>query len=192
MFEIPYPKFIAELLSTFRSSGRFIWVVYYMLLSFGLYVIGKCDRKRAITVFLSVCAAIQLVDLAPMLSAKRAQFDTEKIYESPLKSPQWEELAERYEHIMFYAPLWDLYVTPDIAYTFAVFAKKHGMTLNGTYFSRDLSEQVNAITLQHFEDLRQGKIPESDTLYIFPTAIPSGSYGLSYRTIDGFLVGIAN
>lgn len=190
LFEVPYPAFIHGALSTFRSSGRFIWVVYYMLLCFALYVLGNCDRKRATTVFVSVCAALQLIDLSPMLSKKREQFSVVQSYESPLKSNQWVDFGKRYKHIMFYAPLWDLYVTPNIAYTFAIFAKEHGMTLNGTYFSRDLSEQVNAITLQHFEDLRERKITDSDTLYIFPTAIPSGNYGLSYRTIDGFLVGI--
>lgn len=189
LFSISYPQPILDSLSIFRSSGRFIWPVYYMIFFFALSTILKYSKEIVSIIGLSAFAIIQLIDMKNVIISNHNFFAKELTYESTLKSEQWSVFANKYKHIMFYAPLWDLYVNPDVAYNFAVFADENGMTLNGTYFSRDLSDQINASTFSHFEELKKGNLPD-DTLYIFPTSIPEGYYGLKYYTIDGYKVGI--
>ena len=189
LVSIKFPKFIMDILSIFRSSGRFIWPVYYMIFIFAISTIVKLNKNTVSVIVLSTFLIIQLMDIKDMIANNRNFFINEKVYTSTLKSEKWDEFAKKYNHIMFYEPLWEIYKNADIAYNFAVYAHNNGMTLNGTYFSRDLSKQIDEITLQHFEELKKENIPD-DTLYIFTTKIPSGDYGLKYYDIDGYKVGV--
>lgn len=189
ILSIKYPQFIFNLLSIFRSSGRFIWPVYYILFIYIFRTIAEFKVYKTTIPILVICFFIQMVDFIPVFKEKSYLFKEEKIYESTLKSDVWQDYAEKYEHIMFYAPLWDLYLYPDIAYNFEVYAKENNMTLNGTYFSRDMSDKINPLTYERFEMLRNGTA-EDDTLYVFPGEIPKGNYGLWYKVVDGYTIGI--
>lgn len=189
LFSIHYPDIINHILSIFRSSGRFIWVVYYILLVWIIATISQNKRFMVSALTLASCLIIQITDISGYLFERHEFFSANQAYNSPLTSPKWEIFSKRYKHIMFYTPIWDIYVDPNIGYTFGQYALKNNLTLNGVYFSRDLSREIDGITLNHFEKLRNGA-KRLDTLYIFPTNIPSGEFGLRYETIDGFKVGL--
>lgn len=190
LFTINYPKIIIDMLSVFRSSGRFIWVVYYIIMICAIGYVISIDKKEICLIFTGICFLIQLIDFSSVYKEKDYAFRQKKEYISPLQAEEWDEYAEKYKHIMIYVPLWDLYVYPDISYTFEKYALENDMTLNGIYFSRDLSEIVNAYTMERFVNLSEGDV-EDDTLYIFLNGEPSG-YGsiLRYREVDGYTVGI--
>lgn len=190
LFTIPYPQFISDILAVFRSSGRFIWTVYYMIFIWGISKIISLPKKSAAGIFLCACLFLQLFDIKSMLRERREVFSAEMTYASRLQSPAWEELARTRRHIMFGVPLWDVYVSPDAGYQLGIFALSHGMTVNGVYFARDLSPQVDAKTAVRYAQLKAGIIPD-DTVYVFLSEerLPR-DIGLNFYLIDGYYVGL--
>ncbi|MEG0614645.1 MAG: DUF6311 domain-containing protein [Oscillospiraceae bacterium] len=190
LFTIPYTEKINEMLSIFRSSGRFIWPVYYLLMIFAFSQLAKVKKTAVIGAFVTICLGLQTLDFQKVFAESHSYFASQKVYLSPLKSNFWKDIAKSKKHIMFYAPIWNIYVEPNIGYNFAVYAKNNDLTLNGVYFSRDLSTQIDTKTLEHFERLKTDKTFGGDTIYIFTGEIPQGDFGLKYQKIDGFNVGI--
>ena len=68
IFEYPLPKPIYGLLSIIRSSGRFIWPVYYLILIFGIISIFKIftDKKKSLIAIFFILI-IQIIDISPAL-----------------------------------------------------------------------------------------------------------------------------
>lgn len=189
LFTIPYPEGVREVLSIFRSSGRFIWPVYYLLVLWGLSRLAAWKSRWISLAGAVVFLGVQLFDLSPVWLKNRAFFGAEQVYTTTLQSEVWQKYAQKYRHIVFYPPLWNLYVHPDVAYDFCVYAHENGMTVNGTYFSRDLSEKIDPATFAQFEALRGGNAPD-DVLYVFPFGLPGEDYGLKYVKVDGYNVGL--
>lgn len=191
LFKINYPEVIWNILSIFRSSGRFIWVPYYIIMIFILSRISEIRLPQIKFFIVSFALAVQLADSLRVYTNSNEFFTNRQQYNSQLVSDEWADFAKRYKHIMFYAPIWDVYVTPNLGYDFGFYAKSNDMTLNGVYFSRDLSSQIDPLTLEHFEQRRQG-LRNTDTLYIFPTNTPPDldKCGIKLYEIDGIKVGL--
>ena len=68
IFEYPLPTPIYGLLSIIRSSGRFIWPVYYLILIFGIISIFKIftDKKKSLIAIFFILI-IQIIDISPAL-----------------------------------------------------------------------------------------------------------------------------
>ena len=204
ILNIPWPDFIWNLLSTFRSTGRFIWPVYYMIMSLALLIPvfmamrgeqGTNTRKKAaILVVMTLTLIIQVIDLYPAMSRKHDDFHKEIEYKSDLTSPLWEEIASKCDTIVVYPPSIDLYWDGISALTFEIFAKEQGMSMNMTYMSRDLTDYADERTRNEFKDMENGRTYPNH-MYLFLSAkeneLPDKEkYNLNYYHIDGYTVGI--
>ena len=68
IFEYSLPKPIYGLLSIIRSSGRFMWPVYYLILIFGTISIFELfNDKRKPLIIISFILIIQIIDISPAL-----------------------------------------------------------------------------------------------------------------------------
>ena len=67
---IPLPKKLLELCGIFRSSGRMFYAVWYLLLLWGLFTLSRLASPRWSTILLALFAAIQLLDLSPVIRQK--------------------------------------------------------------------------------------------------------------------------
>lgn len=215
ILNIPWPKMIWDLLSTFRSTGRFIWPVYYMIMSLALliptYIFVRNDKdtyatnifprrnvfvieKAIIIAILVLVVIVQIIDLWPAMKQKHNDFHKEVEYVSDLTSPSWEEIAAKCDTIVVYPPSSDLYWDGISALTFEIFAHEHNMSMNMTYMSRDLTEFADEKTNAEFEERAKGKTYPNH-MYLFLSAkeseLPdSNIYNLNYYRIDGYIVGL--
>ncbi len=189
LFAVPYPEWAMNILAVFRSSGRFIWIPFYIILAVLLSCVANMSKTTATALFTALCVTIQAIDLSPMIKSRINFFYGKNRYETPLKSEKWDELGKESKHIMFCTPLWNLYVNPDYAYTFAEYADRYDMTLNGTYFSRDLSDKVNEATFSRLNALAAGEKFNDFTLYVFPDGMPENVYNLDIFEVDGYWIG---
>ena len=215
ILSIPWPDLIWNLLSTFRSTGRFIWPVYYMIMSIALLIptyIFIRHRKETyvnnlflhtnvllvekwiVTIIMLLCLFVQVIDLSSAIKQKHFDFHKEVTYESDLQSPLWEEVANKCDKIVVYPPSQDLYWDGISALTFEIFAKEHDMSMNMTYMSRDLTDFADEKTREEFEDRANGKTFPTH-MYLFLSAkkeeLPDGNkYNLNYYEIDGYIVGL--
>ncbi len=176
--------------SIFRASGRMIWPVYY-LIDIGAIVcydrFWKSVRagKSTAAVLFVVCTALQIVDIGNKLVMQRQVFAYERVYNTPLQSEIWAELADResIQHIVWvshnidYGPIMD----------FAKYAYDNNWTMNNYYFARAVN--VNEATSQSMQHLNDSCI------YIFKMdekeyiAGNMEDFKLNYYEADGYIVG---
>lgn len=177
--------------SIFRSSGRIIWPVYYLIdISVivcydRLWKLSVRKRRLAIMIF-AVCIFLQIFDMGNKLASQRQTFANKVTYDCPLKSEIWDELAEResIKHIVW--------VSHNIDYEpimhFAKYAYDNGWTMNNFYFARGIN--VNEDTRQSVENLNDSCI------YLFKTdetEYIEGSISdldLNFYEVDGYIVGV--
>ncbi|WP_252221719.1 MULTISPECIES: DUF6311 domain-containing protein [unclassified Clostridium] len=191
LFTIPYPKIIIKLLNIFKSTGRFMWPICYLLIIYIIKKIVTTSTKRQAVLFLAICIIIQMSDLSNMIANSNKIFSNKVEYVSKLKSPIWKELyKENYKHIVFLKNtveddklLWDL----------NNYAVDNGMTLNDGYIARKDTNSVETTKNKYVQELREGK-SEEDTIYILGSndniVNSSKNYPLNYYNIDGMIIGL--
>lgn len=92
------------MLAVIRSSGRFMWVIMYLVMLLGVYVITRfIGNKKIQKVLVVLFACLQIVDLArPMLNIHR-QYTSEPVEEDIYaKDSFWTEKLGNYKHIVYY------------------------------------------------------------------------------------------
>lgn len=75
-----FPKFVVSFLNIFRSSGRFIWPVYYLIyLVIIIFIYKKYPKKAFLLIFFVV--VVQIIDLYPGIKSRR-----DHLYDKPINS----------------------------------------------------------------------------------------------------------
>lgn len=194
--QISYPKYIYYMLSIFRSCGRFIWPVYYGLLSLLLiscaHLYNKFKSKKILVVLL-FCTLLQMVDLWPSFTYKYEAYHKELTeYSLELKDSAWKILGENATQIMFYPPTeFGIECDPHTSCVFETYALDYDLSLNISYLSRDMSSVADRKTLSHFKTRKEGaSYPEIIYIFFDFSDIPDSAQShLNYYVIDGYIVG---
>jgi hypothetical protein len=92
-----------EYASTFRASGRYVWLLFYMVLIFSVIGLIKTRMKdKYLQVILPVILVLQLVDLSPIL--KRDIYISHEAYSSLLDKENWQTAFQEANIILVYPP----------------------------------------------------------------------------------------
>lgn len=168
LFSYDLPDFTKIITKTFRSSGRFFWINYYLiyiLIFVVIYRYGKNYKYPLIIAFL----LIQFYDMQPTFNQVRKVFDKDKneyseIYQRnvELKSPKWKIFKEEYKRIIYVVPT----RFPKEYFKLAYFAAKNNMETNFGYFSRVNKKTVEKENLKLLNQIRSNKI-DKQSIYIF-------------------------
>ena len=159
LWNIHLPNIILVLCSFFRSSGRFIWPVFYFLVLFG--IISMIRNIRFVTPFLILALILQFIDIQPLYSSKK--FNGFEDYQSNLQAEFWQMAAQSNKHIVLipttstYEPIYE---------PFALYARQNKMTLNWGYFSRANYDAIQNYANQAWKGL-QANQADNQTVYIF-------------------------
>jgi hypothetical protein len=184
LFSIPH--FLDMPFGVFRASGRFGWPLYYAILYVALYIIvSKTSAKYSVLIIVA-CLTVQVADLRPLLrhdlTRDYGQFVT------PLKDPFWEKSAHDYSHVVIYPPfLKNIIANGDYKYL-ALYAARHGMTIDTGYVARSQDEPMNEYRKDLEKQISAGQI-DSKNLYILPSisnACELMRHGSHCYTIDGY------
>lgn len=195
LYHISYPDFIFDLLSIFRSTGRFIWPIYYGCISgiLLLCIYLFSSKKKPLYFLFLFTIVLQTTDLIPGLQYKHNAYAKEFSKDiSNFHSEAWNELGENSSSIMFYPSThYLLYCNPELSCRFEEYALDYGLNLNITYMSRDLSSTADQKTYAHFKERMQGK-SFPDIIYVFGESFKKPDakiVGLNYYVIDGYIIG---
>ncbi|MDE7205030.1 MAG: hypothetical protein K2O91_24715 [Lachnospiraceae bacterium] len=146
--------------SIFRSSGRIIWPVCYLI-----YIVvivcneklwGESIKNRNMSAMVSagvlaVCCFLQVFDISGKLTEQRERFASEKTYLSVLQDDVWNELAQR-EELEHFVWVSNSYENRQIL-EMAKWAYDNMLTMNIFYFARGLSViEDTQYSLQHPDD----------------------------------------
>jgi hypothetical protein len=102
LFEIALPEWAAAPLHGLRASGRLFWPAYYLIVTAALsltFNLWKAPHRVAI---LAIALVVQAADLMPLRNKVRSTVDQR--FESPLRSPTWKGLGEKYQNLILVPP----------------------------------------------------------------------------------------
>jgi hypothetical protein len=93
-------------LALFRSSGRFLWPLTYVLLTWTVAVVLRRASCRVATIVLAGVVAVQMYDLADFHADRRATGHSREFYEweNPFVSPRWPGIAREFRHLVLSPP----------------------------------------------------------------------------------------
>jgi hypothetical protein len=159
LITINFPDLIQKVYETFRSVGRFIWPLYYLIILCVILYAGKKLPKAPVLLILAIL--IQFIDLRPLVESKAYTGITG--YENPLSATFWKTAPEYYQHIEIIPSenmKWKNYSD------FAIYAVENHLTINWVYLARSnydgLMKDINA---SKTSILSGGKVAK-DTIYI--------------------------
>ncbi len=168
---IPLPEFFISIATTFRSSGRIFWPVYYLIMTSAIVGCFRLGRMRSKTMaFAAVCmvSLVQLADLAPGLAQKYQSF---RPYQSQgfnllENNPKGEVLnaflqaTPRYEHLVALSPL------KFTGLSLSLYTADQAMTSTDTSFIARFNEENHNQLIQTLkQQIADGAIPD-DTLFL--------------------------
>ncbi|HEY3777875.1 MAG TPA: DUF6311 domain-containing protein [Rhizomicrobium sp.] len=139
LLTLPVPQPVFHLLAIFRSSGRFFWPVYYLLVLGA--IVGAISTIVPRWVRYGVLAAaclLQYLDTTPLMEAVAGESSV--TVADPLSATDWVSAGRTAAHLIV-LPAWqcDSAGTPggtDAWPWFARFAARHGLTLNSVHDAR--------------------------------------------------------
>ncbi len=169
----------------FRSSGRIVWPVCYLIM---IGAVVCCDRlisqKRIAAAVLAVCVCVQMFDISGKLIAQHKTFAGAVTYESPLKSDVWTRLSKSgaFSHIVWVSHNIDNNGIMHIA----KFAYDNGLTMNNYYFARGINVNENTEKSLARKD--------ADCIFIFRRDETQNisEYGLHLYEADEYIVATVN
>jgi hypothetical protein len=159
--------------SVVRSSGRFVWPLFYLLLCVGLASVAIVVPRRLQGPIGAALAILQLVELGPQRTAI-AQASRYVPAPAPLRDAAWTHLGERYAHLVV-LPAWQCNpaLTPGGFASFGTFgllAARAHVTINSYYDGRYGEAVLRFHCLRLPADLfRDG--PSRDTAYVLNDAL---------------------
>jgi hypothetical protein len=189
LFEYPLFPPLRQFTETFRTHGRSIWPLYYLVLFASIVIFAKTPSKKYTSLLLLSLFCFQVIDSSSAVSLARHRFDSPQ-WVSPMKDPRWEMFAKKYKRLVVVPPLND-----DQEERWIVideFANRYRLGTNSGSFSRFDPNVSTKSNLDRVADLVSGKA-NKDTLYIVDDSsvwetISQGELMESSFMIDNFRV----
>jgi hypothetical protein len=164
LFTFRIPEFISIIPDTFRSTGRFSWLLAFLFFIYFSYKVSLKISQKSFSIILTVIFIFGFVDYLPQInSSKNNKFRIQ--YETSLKDKSWESISECYKNIRVYPPT----VGVVNYYDFVNIAMEQSLGINTGRFGRvDQNAILGAYDLMH-EEFNTG-IYRTDSFYVFTNA----------------------
>lgn len=182
------PKLLRWALSIFRASGRFMWIIAYLLIVLSLFLIIKSIDKKYLSALLLAVVFLQVLDLYPSLRNRSTALEEMVITSVPITSElraNFKEIATDKDTLIMYPPGtqkgW-----PELAYLAWESGLKSGMSqssrVNGQLRDRLDSKILNVICTRNLSSNILIAIP-SDEIQKVKNCL--GAYN-EVRNLEGF------
>lgn len=184
ILKIKYPQKIYNLLSIFRSNGRFMWPVFYMIMLGVIVYVGNNYRSCGWYIVTAILI-IQIIDLSPVFASRKNIIQQG---EDAMESEVWENITAN-ELFFFYEPV---QTTKLLQKTMRLgkYAADNNMVMNDFYVARKNNNELDTQRIEEMNQLLQGDV-DANKLYIFstiPTALISSS-NINIYIIDDIIIG---
>lgn len=189
---------LAPIVEPIRASGRFIWPLYYVVLTGVLSIVVGARLVRPVIATTLLVAAVA-VQAAEVQHTGRFADQTKARAESPV----WDALSSTYRHLVLYPAYYAVrpLVCQSSSFDYATIvelselAYRKKLTFNSAYVARTSTAELADYCVQLSVDIGLGRF-EPDTVYIVdPTTIDlftARADELTCGTLDGFHVCVSN
>lgn len=163
---IHIPNIVAQSLSIFRATGRFIWVVYYILmLAIVVVFLKMSNQKKAVlgvVMILVACIAIQFVDVTKSEAMKQRFASLSRGYvQSPYQTEAVTSLLRDRRHVVYT----DDVINPEAFFELGYIVAQSDMTMNNGYIARKDTLAIVASIRDARNELNAGAL-RRDTVYV--------------------------
>ena len=151
---IPYPKFVENALSVFRSNGRLVWVAMYVLMTAAISFAAYTFRHEKViaTIIIAGALMLQITDMTDAFSQRYQFYTSDHALGTMWDSPELSSFTEGQKEFIF------LYTENDITLQTGYFAYLHDMRQNNYYYARDIEKKVQEDIDQYYSELRAGNL----------------------------------
>jgi hypothetical protein len=163
LFEYPLFPPLRQFTETFRTHGRSIWPLFYLVQLAAVITFTKSIPKKLLTTILCALLCLQIYDSSSAISSARKRFTNAPRWSSPLTDPIWESSVQKYKYLVVIPPLNNDPEGNWIA--IADFASKHKLATNSGYFSRFDQNTYELITDGYLEQIKRNQF-NRETVYI--------------------------
>lgn len=159
---IPMPEILERVAALFRSSGRMIWPLHYLIIFCAAVIlfrrIGRVRGRVALIAALLLQVGDGAAGWVPIAREARVQGTS---WASPLQDSFWDQAAQHYARIRQLptanlAPNWQ---------ALSYLAVTHGLGTDAVYLARVDTSDLTALRERGLSRLRTGEF-EQDTLYV--------------------------
>jgi hypothetical protein len=161
LISLPNLEFFSIITSTFRSSGRFSWLIAFVITIYSIYSVSQKLKGYHFTFVLLLSLIVGFIDYYPQLtSEKNDKFQLQ--FNSKLTQKAWNSISECYSNIRVYPP------TPAVEnyYDFVKVANSQGLGINTGRFGRiNQAAILGSYDLMHRE-FNSGSY-RNNTFYVF-------------------------
>lgn len=165
LLNFPVPDFMSLITNSFRSSGRFSWLLVFILFIYAVYSLNIKLSDKIFSILLTVVLFLHLVDIqSQLVSQKSLIFQTN--FESNLKNKAWQSISKCYKNLRVYPPT----VGVDNYYSFLNIAYNQDLGINTGRFGRvNQNTILGAYDLMH-KEFSTG-IYRTDSFYVFTNTV---------------------
>ena len=188
LFTVPVPAILINTGEIFRASGRFFWILYYLIFLFPLVVIAGSRLRASMKCSLLVLAlCIQLYDTKLLLTFRSP---IEGAYQPPLDN-NWNTLIGHFNKIIMYPPYEATYLTNMDYQDFSYLAAKAKKPINIGYVAREDTHRMEYQSDSLNQALEENHV-DPGALYITtatqlnPFSIPLKKGSLQLNTLDNY------
>lgn len=166
ILQVYLPEKWYDLLAIVRSSGRFMWVIMYLVMIAALYLVTKLiHNKKVCVMIVAFCLCLQLADLASPIRAIHSQYTSESEEDDTLADSEfWDTQLGQFKHIVYF-PIthYGLYQMMQIGTKASNF---DDMDVNYFYMSRFLTQDLVKKENKRLKKIFDSNEIAEDTLYI--------------------------
>jgi hypothetical protein len=164
LYNFPIPDFMSIATNTYRSSGRFSWLLVFTLFIYITFSLRSKLSDKTFSILLTSVFLIHLTDIhIQLISQKDTKF--QYIFNSNLKSKAWQSISQCYKNLRVYPPT----VVVDDYYEFVNIAHKQNLGINTGRFGRvNQNKILGAYDLMH-KEFSTGML-RTDSFYVFTNA----------------------
>ncbi len=165
LLENRYFHFLSQ---AFRSSGRFIWVPHYLLMT--VLIIGFLQlnfRKTLLISALFILALIQIIDVAPMVTREQKYYDFDGYDPSVMTSKTWQRITQEAERLVMLPPYTWHYKSDNDYIHFARIAALNHQSITTGYLARPDWEAHLVYEKKTYAALAKGELgDETNAIFI--------------------------
>lgn len=177
---------LEQFFSTFRASGRFIWLLDYSLLIIIFYFIYK-NFKKSVLVLVFACLCLQCYDLKDFFI--RFKKESNMIYQNDFlsKLPKGKNIVIC--DSPFLSNIDEMFDYSKNIFNLAYYAYRNSTSINDFYIARKNEKKILEYKILIQSELNMGKLRD-DAIYVFTTDYYKNYDSvLDFKNINGYMFG---
>lgn len=164
LLEYPIPKYFDIIANSFRSTGRFSWLLVFVLFIYLSFKISLKLPSRVYSVFLTLLVSIFFIDSGNHLrSQKEIKFNY--VHKTSLIDSAWSDISKCYKNIRFFPPVASI----DNLYNFLLVANSQNLGINSARFAR-FNQLIQNKEIIELEKMIEYGSYDRDSFYVFNTS----------------------